>query len=183
MPLALLDRDGVLNVDRPDSVTSPDELVMIPGAADAVARLNRAGWHTALVSNQSVVGRGVIDDAMLDRIHEKLSAELAAAGARLDAVFVCTDRPDRPTERRKPNPGMLREALDRFAADPETTVMIGDDLRDLEAAARAGCARILVRTGKGAATEAAGWPAALDPVHVADDLTAAVRHLCGRNGQ
>ncbi len=171
--LVLLDRDGVLNVDRPDSVRTPQALEMIPGAAAAVARLNRAGWRTALVSNQAVVGRGQIDEAMLQAIQAKLREALAAAGAALDAEFVCTDL-DGP--RRKPAPGMLLEALAQFAAEPSATPMIGDALSDLEAAKAAGCARVLVLTGKGAVT-ARALPAALAPVAIHPDLARAVDAL------
>lgn len=177
--LVLLDRDGVLNIDRADFVKSPDELILIPGAAAAVARLNRAGIKAVVVSNQSAVGRGIIDEAMLARIHEMLAAELAATGAALDAVIVCTDAPEKATERRKPGAGMLRDAIEKFRADPAQTVVIGDALRDLEAAAKIGCRRILVRTGKGAATERAGIPAHLRPVAVYDDLARAVEALLG----
>ncbi len=174
----MLDRDGVLNVDRPQSVRHPDELELIGGAARAVARLNRAGWRVALVTNQSVVGRGVIDQAMLDCIQAKLRAVLAREGAHLDAEFVCTDAPGSSSGRRKPAPGMLLEALARFAADAAATPMIGDDLRDLQAAKQAGCARVLVLTGKGTAT-AASLPPELAPVAVHPDLTAAVDALLG----
>ncbi len=180
--LVLLDRDGVLNIDRADSVKSPDELVLISGAAAAVARLNRAGVAAVVVSNQSVVGRGIIDAAMLARIHEKLRSELAAKGAALDAIIVCTDAPDHASERRKPGTGMLREAMATFNADPARTIVIGDALRDLEAAVAVGCPRVLVRTGKGAATEAAGIPANLRPVTVHDDLGGAVEALLGVAG-
>lgn len=172
--LVLLDRDGVLNVDRPQSVRHPDELAMIPGAAEAVARLNRAGWRTALVSNQAVVGRGHIDAAMLERIQAKLRSALAQAGAHLDAEFLCTDAVDSP--RRKPAPGMLLEALAQFGAEPAATPMIGDALRDLEAAKAAGCPRILVLTGHGAMT-AGNVPGGLLPVAVHADLSAAVDAL------
>jgi D-glycero-D-manno-heptose 1,7-bisphosphate phosphatase len=171
--LVLLDRDGVLNVDRPDSVRHPDDLAMIPGAAEAVARLNRAGWRAALVSNQAVVGRGHIDQAMLEGIQAKLRAALAAAGAVLDAEFVCTDTAG---PRRKPAPGMLLEALARFAADPAKTPMIGDSLSDLQAAKAAGCARVLVLTGKGAQT-ARTLPPGLGPVAIHPDLAGAVDAL------
>src|SRR5262249_49302787 len=132
MRLVLLDRDGVLNADRPDSVKSPAELVMLPGAAEAVARLNRAGSLVVVCTNQGVVGRGIIDESMLARIHDKLGDELARAGARLDALICCTDHPQRPGPRRKPAPGMLREAMARYRIAPDQTVMIGDALIDLE---------------------------------------------------
>ena len=175
--LVLLDRDGVINVDRPDSVKTLDELVLIPGSAAAIARLNAAGIRVAVVSNQSVVGRGVIPPRQLDVIHERLAEMLAGEGARLDALYVCTDPAGAPSQRRKPRPAMLIEALQRFGVQPGQTPMIGDDLRDLEAAHAAGCLRVLVRTGKGAATQAAGIPTSLLPVAVHADLAAAVDAL------
>jgi len=179
MRLVLLDRDGVLNADRPDSVKSPAELAMIPGAAGAVRRLNEAGLLVAVCTNQGVVGRRIIDEPMLERIHDKLRGELAREGARLDALFQCCDPPDAPGPRRKPAPGMLREAMARFRVPPHETVMIGDALVDLEAAAAAGCRRMLLRTGKGRQTQAAGIPAHVLPAAVHEDLPAAVEALLG----
>ncbi|MCC7276291.1 MAG: HAD-IIIA family hydrolase [Alphaproteobacteria bacterium] len=177
MRLLMLDRDGVLNVDRAESVRTPDALEMIPGAAAAVARVNAARIPVAIVSNQSVVGRGIVDAAMLERIHDRLRDALACEGAGIDAWFVCTDPPDRATERRKPRPGMLREALARFRVAPGDAVMVGDAPGDLEAARAAGCRRVLVRTGKGAATQAQGIAPHLLPVAVHADLAAAVEAL------
>lgn len=177
--LVLLDRDGVLNHEREGYVKSPDELVLIPGAAAAVARLNRAGHTVAVCTNQSAVGRGLIDEAMLSAIHEALQARLASVGARLDAIFYAADHPDHAGPRRKPGPGMLQEAIARFGAKPEDTVMIGDSLRDLEAAAAAGCRRVLVLTGHGGKFHGEGLPAAVQPVAVYPDLAAAVSALIG----
>ncbi|MDJ0947872.1 MAG: HAD-IIIA family hydrolase [Alphaproteobacteria bacterium] len=168
--LLLLDRDGVLNEDRADSVRTPGELVMLPRAAAAVARFNGAAVRVALVSNQSVVGRGLIDDAMLERIHDKLLNELAREGARLDAALYCPDAPWAATPRRKPGPGMLHEAIHRFGADPDRTVMVGDAVTDLQAAVAAGCRRALVRSGKGRDAQAAGLPPEVLPVAVYEDL-------------
>src|ERR1700687_1968322 len=179
MRLVLLDRDGVLNVDREDSVKTPGEFVMLPGAAEAVARLNEAGRLVAVCTNQSVVGRGVIDEQMLLMIHHKLKGEFARAGARLDAIFHCPDAPGRAGPRRKPAPGMLFEAMQRFGVAPEETVMIGDALSDLEAASAAGCRRILVRSGKGGEAQGAGLPGHVLPVAVHENLTAAVEALLG----
>lgn len=179
LKLVLLDRDGVLNEDRADYVKTPAELAMIDGSAAAVKRFNDAGLKVALVTNQSAVGRGIVTEAMLARIHEALREALSREGARLDAVHVCTDRPDAATSRRKPGPGMLIEAMTNFGLGPRDTVMIGDDRRDLEAAKAAGCARILVRTGKGARTQADGIPHALLPVAVYDRLIDAADALLG----
>ncbi len=177
--LVLLDRDGVLNEERGDHVTSPGELVMIDGSAKAVADLNAAGRKVVLVTNQSAVGRGLVPRETLDRIHDALRDELARAGGRLDDILVCTDAPWAATERRKPGPGMLREALSRYRAAAGETPMIGDSLRDLQAAAAAGCRRILVRTGNGAATQAAGLPKEVLPVAVHENLRGAVDALLG----
>ncbi len=174
--LVLLDRDGVLNEDRQDFVKNPDELTMIAGAADAVARLNRAGHTVAVVSNQSGVGRGLMTPDDLGAVHAALADRLAAAGAHLDALIFCTDPPWAATSRRKPGPGMLAEALAQFGATPDEAVMIGDAVRDLEAAAALGIRRVLVRSGKGRAAEAA-LPPAVQPVAVYDDLAAAVDAL------
>jgi D-glycero-D-manno-heptose 1,7-bisphosphate phosphatase len=177
--LVLLDRDGVLNEDRALSVRTPNELRLIPGAATALRRLNERGIKVAVVTNQSVVGRGIISEEMLRRIHARLQDELRRERARLDDLLVATDPPNVPSEWRKPAPGMLREAMRRFRAGPDETVMIGDALRDLEAAAAVGCRRILVRTGHGAATQAAGIPVSLLPVAIYDDFAAAVAALLG----
>ena len=171
--IVLLDRDGVVNVER-GQITAPDQIELIVGAADAIARLNRARVKTALVTNQSAVGSHRIDHATLERIHARMAELLAQGGARLDAAFCCTDPPWAPTARRKPNPGMVWEAARAFGTSPRYAVMIGDDLRDMEAAARAGCCRILVRTGKGAGVERAGLPRNILPTTVEDDLAAAV---------
>ncbi len=176
-----MDRDGVLNIDRPDSVKSPGEFELLPRAGEAVARLNQAGIKVAVVTNQSVVGRGIITEDMLARIHETMRGELARAGARIDMLLVAPDAPGGHSERRKPAPGMLREALTRFAAPAGESPMIGDALGDLEAAAAAGCKRILVRTGKGAATQAAGLPEAVLPVAVREDLWDAVETILAEN--
>jgi len=180
--LVLLDRDGVLNEDRPDHVLNPGQLVMLPGSAEAVARLKAAGHLVAICTNQSCVGRGMIAPDMLDRIHDRLRDELARVGARVDLLLACTDPPWDAGPRRKPAPGMLREALGHFRVPASQTPFIGDSLGDLEAAHAAGCRRILVRTGKGAATQAKGLAADLLPVAVRADLAEAVDALLAEWG-
>ncbi len=179
MRLVLIDRDGVLNVDRSDYVKNPGELVLLPGSAAALARLNAAGFVVAACTNQSPIGRGIFDEAMLARIHERLREELAREGARLDAIFHCPDAPGRPSQCRKPAPGMLQEAMRRFRASPSETPFVGDSLTDMQAAHAAGCPRHLVRTGHGAKTQAAGLPAELLPVAVHETFADAVDVLLG----
>jgi D-glycero-D-manno-heptose 1,7-bisphosphate phosphatase len=176
--LILLDRDGVLNRDYPDDyVKSPDELIMLPGVGKAVAQLNARGWPVAICTNQACVGKGIIDEAMLGRIHDKLFDALARDGAKIDALFFAPDPPWAQTERRKPGAGMLREAMQRFRKSPAETVFIGDNLTDLQAGVTAGVRRILVRSGKGAQTQAKGLPQDVLPVTVAEDLSDAVNRL------
>jgi D-glycero-D-manno-heptose 1,7-bisphosphate phosphatase len=170
MRLVLLDRDGVLNEDRADYVKTPGELVLIPGAAKGLAILNKAGLKTALVSNQSVVGRGVVTASSAERIGAALIERLSREGARVDLALMCFDAPWAASQMRKPNPGMLLEAMRHFRAPPNECVMIGDQLTDLLAAKAANVARILVRTGKGAQTQAQGFSHDILPVAVYDSL-------------
>lgn len=178
LKLVLLDRDGVLNQDMPDDyVKSPAELVMLPGVGEAVARLNARGLIVAICTNQACVGRGIIDAAMLERIHDHLRDHLARASASIDAIFFAPDPPWAVTDRRKPGPGMLREAMAQFRAAPEDTVFIGDNVIDLQAGKSAGVPCMLVRTGKGKAMLAKGLPAEVLPVTVVENLTEAVDRL------
>ena len=177
MKLVLLDRDGVLNEDRADYVKHPGELVMIPRAGKACALLNQAGVKIAVVSNQSAIGRGIISAEMLERIHDKLRGALAADGGRIDLVLTCIDAPGVESSRRKPAPGMLREAMEHFRIAREQTVMIGDQVSDLVAARAAGVLPVLVRTGKGAELQAKGLPQDILPVSVYDSLHTAVESL------
>lgn len=175
--LVLLDRDGVINEDREDFVKTPGELVFIPNALEAIARLKGHGHRVVVVTNQSCIGRGIISQEQLAAIHGYLRDALARVGGRLDEIIVAPDAPWAATERRKPGPGMLLEAMRMFGHAPEKTVMIGDSRRDLEAAKAAGCHRILVQTGKGRATLTDGISRDLLPVHVARDLQEAAAFI------
>ncbi len=175
--LVLLDRDGVINDDLPRGVTTPDEFTLIDGAIDAICQLKAAGHQVAIVSNQSAVGKGWMSMETLDAIHERLREQVREAGGSIDAIYVCTDHPDTPSVRRKPNPGMLLEALKAFKAEASKTPMIGDALRDLEAAHACGCQRYLVKTGKGTKTLEDGLPNHIQPVTICDDLQDAVKQI------
>ena len=145
--LLLLDRDGVINQDLPQGVRRREDFHLIPGSLKAIADFKKKGVRVAVVSNQALVGRGELSPQGLDALHQFLQDELALLGAQIDHFFVCTDKD--PSARRKPAPGMLLEAMALFQASPLETVMVGDDLRDFEAARGAGCSFVLVRTGKG----------------------------------
>lgn len=151
--LVILDRDGTINEDRHDFVKSPDEWVPLPGALDAISRLNHAGWHTVLATNQSGLGRGLFDMASLNAIQLKMNQALAAQGGRIDAVFFCPHTPDDHCDCRKPLPGLMHQIAERFGVSLDQTPMVGDTLRDLQAGIAAGCPTHLVLTGNSARLE------------------------------
>ena len=172
MALFLLDRDGVLVVNCKDNIKTAADLKLIPGSAEAIARLNAAGFDVAICTNQPEVARGAMSHEQLDAVHEALKGMLQAKGAQVGAILCCTC--DRKTPRMKPWPGMLREALARYGATAAATPFIGDQADDLKAAFHAGCKPVLVRTGLGDKALADGLPSYIGPMAIHDDLAAVV---------
>lgn len=154
--LVLIDRDGVINEEVKDGyVESPDELTIYPRALEAFALFRKHGYTCVVVTNQSVVARKRISIEQLEEIHKYLSDTVSANGGEIAMIYACLDHPDSPTPRRKPNPGMLLEALEHFGATAAKTPMIGDAITDMQAAHSAGCPPYLVTTtGKGSITRA-----------------------------
>ena len=150
--LIVLDRDGVINYDSDQFIKSPEEWRAVPGSLEAIARLNHAGYRVVVATNQSGIGRGLFDMAMLNSIHEKMHKALGHAGARLDAIFFCPHTADAKCECRKPKPGMLAEIGKRFNSELTGVPCVGDSLRDLQAAEAVGAQPMLVLTGKGEKT-------------------------------
>lgn len=153
--VVLLDRDGVLNVDRPESVQTVAAFELIEGAAQAVARLCDAGYTILVVTNQACVGRGDVSAETLEAIHDRLRADVAAVGGRISRIYVCPHRDEDGCDCRKPKPGLVARAQRDFGFEPAETWLVGDDERDVLAARAAGCRPALVRTGKGAQHTAA----------------------------
>jgi D-glycero-D-manno-heptose 1,7-bisphosphate phosphatase len=183
MKLIILDRDGTINEDRDDFVKTPDEWVPIPGALEAIARLNQAGWHTVVATNQSGLGRGTFDMATLNAMHVKMNQLLAKQGGRIDAVFFCPHTPEDGCSCRKPLPGLFEQIGERFGVPLRDVPVVGDSLRDLQAGAAVGCQPHFVRTGKGgrlgdAAIEALCAQVPGTRVHA--DLAAFAEHLIRR---
>ena len=146
--LIILDRDGTINRDSDDYIKSPDEWLPLPGAIEAIARLCQGGWHIAIASNQSGLGRGLFDLATLNLMHDKMNKLLAAAGGRVDAIFFCPHLPQDNCHCRKPLPGLFEQIGERFGVPLDQVHAVGDTLRDAQAAALAGCQTHLVCTGK-----------------------------------
>ncbi|NIP72535.1 MAG: D-glycero-beta-D-manno-heptose 1,7-bisphosphate 7-phosphatase [Gammaproteobacteria bacterium] len=179
MKLVILDRDGVINEDSDDYIKSPEEWVPIPGSLEAIARLNQSGYRVVVASNQSGLARGLFDIEALNRIHDKMHRALAEAGGTLEAIFFCPHGPDEGCKCRKPEPGLLEEIAKRLRLNLSGVPAVGDTLRDLEAARAAGARPILVRTGKGTRTLAAGE--GLEGVAVYADLAAVADRLVGED--
>lgn len=143
--LLILDRDGVINQDSPQYIKSPAEWHAIPGSLEAIADLNRAGIKVVVASNQSGVGRGYFTAETLALIHKKMVTELAKLGGHLDGIYYCPHHPATNCNCRKPKPGLLLNILHDFKIEPKDTLVVGDSLRDIEAAQASGCDSVLVK--------------------------------------
>ena len=161
MKLVILDRDGVINKDSADFIKSPDEWHPIEGSLEAIAQLNRAGYHVVVATNQSGIARGYFDIEMLHAIHAKMHDALAHVGGFIDAVFYCPHGPKSTCRCRKPKPGMLLEIAQRLNHSLKNVPCVGDAVRDLQAAMAAQASPVLVRTGKGQHTLDKGLPKSL----------------------
>jgi D-glycero-D-manno-heptose 1,7-bisphosphate phosphatase len=174
--LIILDRDGVINYDSEEFIKSEDEWQPIPGSLEAIAALTKAGFTLAIASNQSGIARGLFDQRTLDAMHAKMLGLIAETGGHISRIVICPHGPDDGCECRKPKPGMLEQLARHFDTSLAGVPVIGDALRDLEAAAAVGARPILVRSGKGRRTEAA-LPERFATTTVYDDLAAAARAL------
>jgi D-glycero-D-manno-heptose 1,7-bisphosphate phosphatase len=148
--LVILGRDGILNEYREGHVTAPEEWHPVPGALEAVARINHAGWHTVVATNQSGIGRGMIDMSAVNAVHAHMNRLMQTQGARIDAVFFCPHTPEDGCDCRKPKPGLLLDIARRYAVDLSHVPVVGDTERDLIAARAAGCEPHLVLSGRAA---------------------------------
>ena len=178
--LVILGRDGILNEFRDDHVKSPDEWYPVAGALEAVSRLNHGGWHAVVATNQSGIGRGMIDMASVNAVHAHMLKQLMLAGGRIDAVFFCPHTPEDQCDCRKPLPGLMRDIGKRYGIDLKQVPMVADTLRDLQAARAAGCEPHLVCSGRAAGLDAAQIQLITDQVpgtRVHADLAAFADHL------
>jgi D-glycero-D-manno-heptose 1,7-bisphosphate phosphatase len=156
MKLVILDRDGTINYDSDHYIKSLEEWRPIKGSLEAIARLTQAGYRIVVATNQSGIARGLFSTRTLFDIHDGLQRAAVQAGGRIDAFFFCPHKADDACQCRKPQPGMLLEVARRFNIALGDTYMVGDALRDVQAAAAAGARPVLVLTGKGLKTQAEG---------------------------
>lgn len=171
-----LDRDGTIN-EEVEYLNDPDDLRLLPNAAEAIRLLNQAGVLAIVVTNQAGVGRGYLTEANVRQVHDRLAKELGRHEARLDAIYYCPHLPDDRCACRKPNPGMLLQAAREHKIDLHHSVIVGDKIGDLEAGWRVGCRTVLVLTGYGAEERERLSAARLRPDFIAADLLAAVHWI------
>ena len=149
MKLVILERDGTLNAlpEGDDFVATPDDWLPLPGALEAVARINRLGWHAVVATNQPGLGRGLFDVATLNAVHAKMHRLLSAAGGRIDAVFYCPHAPGEACNCRKPAPGLFEQICERYGLGATDVLVVGDNAEHLQAGAALGARLHLLHSG------------------------------------
>jgi D-glycero-D-manno-heptose 1,7-bisphosphate phosphatase len=179
--LVILDRDGTINRASEEFVKSPEEWHPLPGALEAISRLNHAGFHVVLATNQTGLGRGLFDMAALNAVHAFMLKSLAALGGRIDAIFYCPHSADEGCNCRKPAPGLLHQIDERYGISLKGVPYVGDRLRDMQAAQAAGCAPHWVLSGRHSRGDVNSLPAGFPPdTQVHADLAAFVDHFLGQ---
>jgi D-glycero-D-manno-heptose 1,7-bisphosphate phosphatase len=146
------DRDGTVIHDAGYS-RDPEQVRLLPGAAEALAELRRKGFALVLVSNQSGIGRGLIRPEEAEQVHCRVALRLEEGGAPFDGAYYCPHAPEDLCRCRKPNPGMLLRAAEELGIDPGRSFMVGDKPSDVEAGRRAGCRTILLANRRGVRAE------------------------------
>jgi D-glycero-D-manno-heptose 1,7-bisphosphate phosphatase len=171
LKVVFLDRDGVINRDSPDYIKSWSEFEFLPGSLRALKRLTQKGFLIIVITNQSAVNRGMMSSEDLNSIHTHMQSVAAANGGKISDIFLCPHTPDDHCTCRKPKPGLIHQAQNRYAIDLKSAYMVGDSAKDIECARNAGCGcAILVRTGNGAESETILTQKNIAPDYVAADL-------------
>jgi len=176
-----VDRDGTLNVNI-DYLSDPAGYQLYPGAAEGLRLLRERGFFIVVVTNQSGIGRGFFDEKALDRIHDKMRADLAKGGASIDALYFCPHKPDESCECRKPGTAMFEKAIREHGIDPKRSFVIGDMRMDVEAGHRIGARTALVPEPKNrdkTLKEMERW--GFKPDFVGPDFLSAVRWVLGQD--
>ena len=150
--LVILDRDGVINHDSPNYIKSPTEWIAIDGSLEAIATLNQEGLKVCVATNQSGIGHGYFNEATLLAMHKKMQQQLKTVQGHLNGIFFCPHTPDDDCDCRKPKTGLYQRAMHLLQMSPQQCLVVGDALRDLQAAQASATHAALVKTGKGEKT-------------------------------
>ncbi|MEX0619652.1 MAG: D-glycero-beta-D-manno-heptose 1,7-bisphosphate 7-phosphatase [Pseudohongiellaceae bacterium] len=145
----ILDRDGVINHDSVDYIKTAEEWIPVDGSLQAIAELSGADFTVVVATNQSGIGRGLLDEQDLVRIHQKMLSLVQEHGGFIKRIFHCPHLPGDGCECRKPRVGLLKQIEAEFGCHVRNAPLVGDSLKDMQAAKAMGCLPILVRTGKG----------------------------------
>lgn len=174
-----LDRDGTLN-EEVNYLSRVEDMRWLPRAVQAVRRLNEHGWAVVLITNQSGIGRGYYTEQDVAAIHERITADLAQAGAHLDGLYYCPHHPDEQCLCRKPKPYLFQQAARDLDLDLASSYAIGDKVSDLEPGRQLGCQTILLLTGHGQEHLQIAREQGFRPNYVAKDLYQAVEWIISR---
>jgi len=179
-PAVFLDRDGTI-AEEVGYLNHLSRFRMFPFAAQAIRLLNLAKLPVIVITNQSGIARGYFPESLVHMVHELMTEQLAAAGARPDAVYYCPHKSDDACDCRKPKPGMLERAAREHGLDLRRSFVVGDRYGDVELAHCVGARAVLVRTGYGEGEvqwHSAKWPS--PPDFIADDLVEAANWILGQ---
>ena len=176
-PAIFLDRDGVINENRADHVTTWADFVPVHGALAGVRALSRLGLPIFVVTNQAIVGRGIITAEALDDLHARMRRLISAHGGQISGVYACPHRPEDDCGCRKPRPGLFRRAAHEHGLDLSQSYYVGDALTDVAAGQVAGCTTVVVRTGRGLAQILCQQAQPYSGYYVARDLLHAARFI------
>ena len=173
-----LDRDGVINVDSPLYIKSWDEFMFIPGSLEALRILNEKKFDVILITNQSIINRGMVPQNVLKHIFLMMNSEIESSGGKITDIFYCPHTPEEGCTCRKPLPGLIQKARKKYEIDISESVMVGDSAKDILCARNAGCGTaILAKTGNGRQAAETLLQENIYPDHIADDLLSAVKWI------
>jgi D-glycero-D-manno-heptose 1,7-bisphosphate phosphatase len=176
--VVFLDRDGAINRDSPDYITSWAEFEFIPGSIDAIKLLNLNGFVVIIITNQSVINRNMISLDDLEYIHSMMKSAFKSGGGEIKDIFYCPHIPEDRCDCRKPEPGLIHKAQKIYNIDLANSVMVGDSVKDIMCARNAGCGHsILVKTGNGVDAEKILAQKKIFPDHVAEDILNAAKWI------
>jgi len=178
LPGIFLDRDGVLIEHRPGYVRTWSDVVFYPQVLAVLAQLKVRDVKIAIITNQSAIGRGLLDEKVAVEINQRIEQEIIKAGGRIDGIFVCPHQPEDGCLCRKPLPGLILQAAQALDIDLTRSIIVGDNLTDLQAGQAAGVPLLaLVRTGLGEQQLQAPLPGGLADIYIFKDLAEALQCL------
>jgi len=165
--VVFLDRDGVISKDSPDHIKSWDEFHFLPNAKEGIKLLTDHGFHIVLITNQSVIARGMVTIEGLESMHNNMKREIEEYGSKIEKIYYCPHHPDEGCDCRKPKPGMLLRAIKENNIDPTKSFMVGDRMMDVEVGKKVGCKTVIIPSELG---QREMRESSIKPDYVAKDL-------------